>query len=80
MQFILDLVHAKDGCVVMLAAGLPFLLLQHAVGHHLLGCLVDDRRQVDLLPLGFFFEDRKFLHDLIILMSFLDEVVSIGPK
>lgn len=80
LQFVLELVHAEDGGVVLLPSIFALLLFQHAVGEHLLRRLVDDGGQIHLLSLGLLLQHWELLHDLVIFVALLDQVVSIGPE
>ena len=64
----------------MLLPILSLLLLKLPESQHLFRRLVYYRGQIHLLLLVLLFQHWKFLHYLVILMPFLDKVVSVSPE
>lgn len=80
LQLILDFCLSQETTVVLVHGPFPLFLLQLPEGLHFLGCLGYDGGQVDLLSLGLLLERRELFHYLVVLMSFLYQVVSIRSK
>jgi len=59
---------------------LSFLLLKLTKSLHFLWSLGYDRSQVDFFTFRFLLQGRKLTHELIVLMSFFDEIVPISPE
>jgi hypothetical protein len=80
LKLIFGLSHSQNGSVVLLSSLLSSFLLELSVGLHFLGDLVDDGGQIDFFAFGLLLECRELLHDLVILVPLLDQIVTVGPE
>ena len=81
MEFIFDFIVSHDGGVILILFLVHFLfLLELSEGLHFFRRFGDDGGEIDFFSFGFLFESRKLFHELIVLMSFFDQIISIRSE